>query len=512
MLALFLSAPAHAQWPTDTVVTPANATELRGVLTHQVFGDCGFPTGAAMVTGTSGYYGWSYQTLSSGAKFFDTGANRLLVFHGGHSQEATNSDSGGPLIQYALSLGWDVLTVNMPSGDHSRFANDPHPLTNFMTPVALSLNYAIQNNAYQSVVMAGLSGGGWTTVLYAAMDTRITKSFPVAGSWPEYLRYASSNPNTVGDYEQQLPGITVTSYLDLYALATTDQRSQLQVFNSDDPCCFAGSAPLGYLDEIQAAASALGGEFGIQIVTSSQHTVHPSVFDEIAGSPPPPVPVTARWELDELTGATLIDANGRFNGTFFNAPSMGLPGIVSGTSISFDGLSSYATVPDHVDLRPGTKEYAIEMWAAFDNTNYGMAFGKFDDWYPYTGATVFFNMAGENPTPGRIQLRDKRMWGYWVDSTATGLNDGVPRYYIMQRRRVSVAPELWKLEIYINGVLDAETTLPAVEPLNSAGQLFLFSRPQASQYLRGTYDRTQFHVGKAFTPAEALSNYTTQLP
>ena len=36
--------------------------------------------------------------------------------------------------------------------------------------------------------MIGLSGGGWTTVVYAAIDERISDSFSVAGSIPFYLR------------------------------------------------------------------------------------------------------------------------------------------------------------------------------------------------------------------------------------------------------------------------------------------------------------------------------------
>lgn len=512
LLAVVFASPVHAQtYPTDTIATTANAEQLRDLLEHEAFGDCGFPTGEAMVTGSGSYNGWPYQALSSGGKLFDRGSNRLLIFHGGHDQEATAIDVGGPLVQYAISVGWDVMTINMPPGDHSQFASHPYPLTNFLTPVALSVNYALDAKAYDQVVMAGLSGGGWTTVVYAALDTRIKKSFPVAGSWPEYLRHMPGNENSIGDYEQQLPGLSL-SYLDLYALALTGNREQLQVFNSSDPCCFGGYAPLStYLDEMQAAATSLGGTFGITVVTNSTHTVHPSVFDEIAGSPPPAVPVTARYELDETSGSQLVEANGRFNGAYYNAPNLGLPGMIAtGTSVAFDGASQYATVPDHPDLRPGVKEYAIEFWAKYDSTGYGMAFGKFEMYSPYAGPIVFFNMLGETPTAGRVQLRDKKQYGYWVDSTSTGLNDNVPRYYVFQRRQVS--PNVWDLQIYINGILDAETTLPSVEDLQAANQMYLMSRPEAAQYVGGTFDRFQYHVGKSFSPAEVLSNYNSQLP
>lgn len=499
-LLLAWGAATAQTYPTDTIVTPENAQDLRTLLTHDVFGDCGYPTGAAMVTGSGSFSGYPYQVLSSGAKLFSTGSHRLLIFHAGHNQDALSADVGGSLIQYALPLGWDVLALNMPSGDHARFANEPHPLTNFMTPVALSVNYALQHQGYGEIVMAGLSGGGWTTVLYSALDTRISTSVPVAGSWPEYLRYAPGNANSIGDYEQQLPGLDL-SYLDMYALATAGQRTQLQVFNSNDPCCFAGSAPLDYLDELQAAATALGGQFGIVIASNSLHSVHPSVFDDIAGLPPPFVPTVAEWRLDETGGQTLAEVDGRFPATVYNSPTYGVPGLAStGAAIAFDGNSDYLTVPDHPDLRPGTKEYAIVFRAAFDSTNYGMVFGKFSMTYPYAGPTVFFNYVDGSTVPGRIQLRDRHEPGYRVNSTATGLNNGAPHCYVAQRRETS--PSEWKLQLYIDGTLDAETTLPSVTDLSAAGPIYLFSRPDASQYVRGTFDNTQYHVGKSLTQAE----------
>jgi hypothetical protein len=38
---------------------------------------------------------------------------------------------------------------------------------------------------YKHIVMAGLSGGGWTTTISAAIDPRITLSMPIAGSMPK---------------------------------------------------------------------------------------------------------------------------------------------------------------------------------------------------------------------------------------------------------------------------------------------------------------------------------------
>src|ERR1041385_7687309 len=84
--------------------------------------------------------------------------------------------------------------------------------------------------------MVGLSGGGWTTTLYAAIDPRIRKSFPVAGSIPLYLY--SDHYQT--DAEQSRPELySLAGYPDLYVLGSSGiGRKQVQILNHSDSCCF----------------------------------------------------------------------------------------------------------------------------------------------------------------------------------------------------------------------------------------------------------------------------------
>ena len=46
----------------------------------------------------------------------------------------------------------------------------------FIEPVVLAVNYATQTLGYKNIVMLGLSGGGWTTTLASAIDSRIQVS------------------------------------------------------------------------------------------------------------------------------------------------------------------------------------------------------------------------------------------------------------------------------------------------------------------------------------------------
>ena len=116
------------------------------------------------------------------------------------------------------------------------------PMKFFLEPVAAGLNH-IKKSArkmgspdYRKFHMTGLSGGGWTTTVYAAIDPRIQLSFPVAGTMPLYLRTGGS----VGDLEQFEPGFyAIAGYQDLYMLgADKPGRRQVQILNRRDNCCF----------------------------------------------------------------------------------------------------------------------------------------------------------------------------------------------------------------------------------------------------------------------------------
>lgn len=106
--------------------------------------------------------------------------------------------------------------------------------------------------------MTGLSGGGWTSTVYPAIDTRIRGSYPVAGSIPIPWR---QDYRDLGDSEQNDPGFyALANYSELYLMASYGtSRSQTQILNYNDTCCFGGwSLPHGWVSSVQAALSDLG--------------------------------------------------------------------------------------------------------------------------------------------------------------------------------------------------------------------------------------------------------------
>lgn len=195
-----------------------------------------------------------------------TEANTLAIYHSGHSQKVLTH--GRATIEVLLAAGFHVLALEMTPDPHDRYELLERPLAPFVEPIAVGLNYAMSTREFDHIVMLGLSGGGWATVLYAAIDPRIERSYPVAGSFPFYLR--EQQPKSVGDFEQFLPGLDL-GYLDLYLLASSAGRQQIQVFNLHDPCCFSGTLPLTYRDFIASQAAGLGGVFDLVI---DDHPVH----------------------------------------------------------------------------------------------------------------------------------------------------------------------------------------------------------------------------------------------
>jgi hypothetical protein len=183
----------------------------------------------------------------------------LVVVHHGHGctldDDPSPNDIGYGLQRMIAALlrdGYGVLGIFMPhkrpddcTGNHDamfQLKTTGNPMRYFLESTAISLNYAKslrgsdQSPTYRGFHMIGLSGGGWTTTVYAAIDPTIRCSFPVAGTIPLYLRSRGS----VGDREQyDADFYRLAGYPDLYILGSHGKgRKQVQILNRKDDCCF----------------------------------------------------------------------------------------------------------------------------------------------------------------------------------------------------------------------------------------------------------------------------------
>jgi len=237
--------------------------------------------------------------------------NKLVIIHSGHNCYLKDDHGFGctlndpadhevakvycehglqRAINALLDDGYSVLAMYMPhfrpddceQDDHNFMFDIPvttgSPMKFFLEPVAVCLNYLKTKYStdnfpkYEEFDMAGISGGGWTATVYAAIDPTIKFSFPVAGTVPLYT------PGSGGDLEQTLDAFyRIAGYPDLYVMGSYGfGRKQVQVLNRHDSCCFgeagwsSGTAYVqamrSYETRVRQVMSTLGdGTFRLEI-------------------------------------------------------------------------------------------------------------------------------------------------------------------------------------------------------------------------------------------------------
>lgn len=244
-----------------------------------------------------------------------------LLYHAGHDFTPL-SDATLALLPRLLAAGVDVVVVGMilvpynPDPTYQGYliqvhtdpaamprVNGNHPLAFFLEPAIAGINALKAVYPSRPVNMVGLSGGGWTVSLMAALDMRIVKSFNVAGSQPFDVFLDGSVSPAWGviwrDWEQGSPhqGHTdtyqIAGYRDLYVMGASGAgRSQLQILNEYDPCCFwANGADLSYGRAVQKRVLEIGdGDYRLWVDRGqSTHTVSLAATNQILnelGRPP----------------------------------------------------------------------------------------------------------------------------------------------------------------------------------------------------------------------------------
>ncbi|HJQ10155.1 MAG TPA: hypothetical protein VJ840_03920 [Gemmatimonadaceae bacterium] len=230
-----------------------------------------------------------------------SGRRCLMVYYHSHGESFRK---GAPTISRLLAAGCAVIGVSMPLVpdepvpvvSDSAFGSIPlrrhdelavmeapdfSPIAFFVEPVAASLNYVLAKGRFDRVGMVGISGGGWATTLYAALDERITKSYPVAGSEPTWLTVRRPQPWL--DFEQTDIGLIRTAnYPELYVLGTSGGRRQLQILNRYDACCFYGRGYRLYNESVSAVAKRTGGSFSVFLdETHREHRLSSTALDSV---------------------------------------------------------------------------------------------------------------------------------------------------------------------------------------------------------------------------------------
>lgn len=243
-----------------------------------------------------------YNIISNGYLFLPKNSNdNIIIYHEGHAGDFIH---GKQYIEFFISKNNPVFALSMPL---STFNNQPiidlenfgkikffshnqlsllenenfSPMYYFVEPIGTSLNYLEKNYDFKTFNMVGISGGGWSTLIFSAIDDRIDHAFSIAGSLPIFMRTQSSD---LGDYEQFNPSFyKIVNYLDLYILASYGKdRIFYQITNSNDPCCFAGNLSDIYNEDISLIIKNLNdGNFSNIIDTNSNHNISKKILEMI---------------------------------------------------------------------------------------------------------------------------------------------------------------------------------------------------------------------------------------
>ncbi len=259
-------------------------------------------------------------------------ANKLLIVHQGHAANTMdysirNSiekalEAGYSVIAMAMPLmGWntdtslsiDGTTYSLTYGDHnSIFSNlktalpDGGAFRLFVEPIVQNINYFKSLPGAGEVAMTGVSGGGWSTHMAAAVDTRIQLAVPVAGSAPLYSRN-EYGPDFVGDAPEQYytplfrediaedgSGGGVATWQEIYALGGYGEgRKEVMVTALYDNICFYGDYADAFKEVVADKVASLGagsweyyGDPVTTMITNSDgyqttHQISPATMQDI---------------------------------------------------------------------------------------------------------------------------------------------------------------------------------------------------------------------------------------
>ena len=261
--------------------------------------------------------------------------SKLAIVHGGHMPEDPAqhlafglSDSVNQLLRdgYVVAIlqmplvGWNrdadgvIAGKKFEVGHRSVFGHDElfskveptlkaGTMRFFLEPITQALNELLaEYPSPKQTLMIGLSGGGWTTHLYAAVDPRVDVSIPVAGALPMYARPFS--PGSAGDSEQVyapifgeedsnkdgvLDRVTgIASWLEVFALGAIAPkdgrpRKQIQVLNQFDSCCFNGDVYKTYAEPLKQLANGINhGDWSVFVDdTHRNHLISPHVLKNV---------------------------------------------------------------------------------------------------------------------------------------------------------------------------------------------------------------------------------------
>jgi hypothetical protein len=192
------------------------------------------------------------------------------------------------------------------------------------------------------------------------------------------------------------------------------------------------------------------------------------------------------WRLGETAGTVALDdePTAPNNGTYGNAPTLGVTGAIAGdtnTAVTFNGTNQYATVPRQIQ-----DDFSIEFF--FKSTQ---GIGTAPWWWSGAGLVDAEMNAGNDDfgialrSDGRVMAGTGNLAGptdVTITSTTAGYNNGIWHHVVFTRTRASGA-----IKIYVDGSLEASGTA-YTNSLAANPQLTIGRIASGGNYFAGSLD------------------------
>ena len=209
----------------------------------------------------------------------------LVIYHHGYAGTYTGN---ARVIERLVAEGYAVMALNlMAYGDNTGTLKAPdgtdlnlhfdldkidRPLRYHFEPVVRAPELCRAKLRLPLDRYDGVFRGGFTTAVVAALDTRVRRSYPIAGVYPIYLRDGQDVLANGSPYYK--PMLDAANYLDMFVLGVDGRaRRQMQIFNRFDRCCFNNVKGRLYVGPVRAAADAIGGG-AFEVVIDETHADH----------------------------------------------------------------------------------------------------------------------------------------------------------------------------------------------------------------------------------------------
>lgn len=193
---------------------------------------------------------------------------------------------------------------------------------------------------------------------------------------------------------------------------------------------------------------------------------------------------TGIWLLDETSGTVADDAVGTADGTYVNTPTLGVAGLVAGSS---GAVSTAAASQEDITLPVALGDVCTVEW-----------------WYRWTAGTV--PVRDSTPTGGWVFGYDSG--GTWTIRIA-GTNTATSKTTVQMRdgntHHVVVAKNGATAEVYVDGVLVASPT--GLGAASSVSPLHFGRGGPTTSYADATFDCIAVYA-TALSGERALAHYT----